>query len=92
MGLANRISAPGNSRVEAEALAQMIASNGPRAVRSALEVIRRSGDLPEQEALDLEFDRAAALIASGECMHGIPAFMSRTQPDFPDPPDSGAEP
>ena len=30
-------------------------------------------------------DRAVALIASGECTHGIAAFMSKTDPDFPAP-------
>ena len=28
---------------------------------------------------------AAELIASGECVHGVTAFMSRTEPTFPDP-------
>jgi enoyl-CoA hydratase/carnithine racemase len=85
LGLANRVSAPGASVAEAIALAESIASNGPRAVRSALEVIRRTPDMPLQEALALELDRASALIASGECVFGIGAFLSRTPPSFPDP-------
>jgi enoyl-CoA hydratase/carnithine racemase len=85
LGLANRLSAPGASVAEAVALAESIAANGPRAVRSALEVIRRTPDMPLHEALALELDRASALIASGECVFGIGAFLSRTPPSFPDP-------
>lgn len=85
LGLANRISAPGASVAEAIALGEEIAKNGPRAVRSSLEVIRRTQDLSLQEALALEFDRACALIASGECVFGIGAFLSRTEQTFPDP-------
>lgn len=85
LGLVNRISAPGLARQEAQQLAETIAGNGPRAVRAALEVIRRAGDLPLQEALALELDRAADLIATGECVHGITAFMARQPPRFPEP-------
>jgi enoyl-CoA hydratase/carnithine racemase len=84
LGVVNRVSAPGACLPEAMALAGSIAKNGPRAVRAALEVIRRAGDLDEAGALALELDRAAGLIASGECVHGITAFMTRTDPTFPD--------
>jgi len=82
--LVNRISAPGKALEEAFALAESIAANGPRAVRAALEVIRRCQDLPLNEALALELDRAASLIASGEFLHGIAAFIGKKTPDFPD--------
>ncbi len=84
LGLTNRISTPGNALVDALALATSIAENGPRAVRSALEVIRHTPDLSQAEALTLELDRACALIASGECVFGIGAFLSRSTPTFPD--------
>jgi len=84
LGLVNRVSAPGACLAEALALAERIAQNGPRAVRAALEVIRRAADLPEREALALELERAATLIASGECVHGISAFLARTEPSFPE--------
>jgi enoyl-CoA hydratase len=69
---------------EAIALAETIARNGPRAVRGALDVIRRTPSLTDDEALALELDRACALIATGECVAGIAAFAAREQPVFPD--------
>jgi len=85
IGLVNRISAPGRARAEALNLAATIARNGPRAVRLALEVIRRTPDLSCQAALSHESERAAALIASGECLHGIAAFLAKQTPEFPEP-------
>ena len=84
LGLVNRISAPGQALDEAIALAGQIAKNGPRAVRHALAVIRRVRELPMQQALDLEREQAVSLIVSGECVHGITAFLSKQEPVFPD--------
>lgn len=84
LGVVDRISEPGRSLECALELAEQIGKNGPRAIRSALEVIRKSGELTMSEALALELDRASALIASGECLHGVPAFMARKEPTFPD--------
>jgi enoyl-CoA hydratase len=85
LGLANRVSAKGRALSEALELAEAIAKNGPRAARGALEVLRRTPGLSQADALSLELDRAVALIASGECAHGIAAFLSKDEPSFPDP-------
>jgi len=85
LGLANRVSERGRALEEALELARAISRNGPRAVRGALEILRRSPALPQADALALEMDRAVALIASGECTHGIAALMSKTDPEFPAP-------
>jgi enoyl-CoA hydratase/carnithine racemase len=85
LGLVNRISAPGGALDAALELGRAIAANGPRAVRSSLEIIRRTPDLPAADALALEIARAAALIASGECAAGIQAFFTKTEPVFLDP-------
>jgi enoyl-CoA hydratase len=84
LGFANRVSAPGAALAEAVELARSIAKNGPRAVRSALDVLRRTPSLSLEDALALEMRKAVALIAGGECVHGIAAFMSRQPPEFPD--------
>ncbi len=84
LGLVNRISAPGETRYEALALAESIAQNGPRAVRAALSVVRRANDMPLPDALDYESEQAATLIASGECIHGISAFLTKQKAEFPD--------
>lgn len=85
LGLVNRISAPGQALAEAKDLALAVAENGPRAVRHALKVIRSIHDMTCAEALELETEEAVSLIASGECIHGITAFLSRQKPVFPEP-------
>lgn len=85
MGLVNKVSEQGKSQQEAFTIAEMISRNGPRAVRSALDVIRTTPGIPLNEALDRELERAVDLIASGECYHGISAFLSKKDPDFPEP-------
>ena len=88
LGLINRISAPGKALEEAVAMAETIVCNGPQAVRSALSVIRAGRNLSLQATLDLEQQTAVDLIASGECLHGIGAFLTGQTPEFPDlPPD-----
>lgn len=85
MGLVTRISKPGKSLEESLEMAGDISKNGPLATRAALEVIRRSPDIPFRDALELETLIASDLIASGECLHGITAFLNKKEPDFPDP-------
>ncbi|MCP4135378.1 MAG: enoyl-CoA hydratase/isomerase family protein [bacterium] len=85
LGLVNRVSAPGMALAEAIELAQSIAKNGPQAVRSALDVIRRTAGMPLEAAMELETATAADLITGGECFHGIGAFLAKKEPDFPDP-------
>jgi enoyl-CoA hydratase/carnithine racemase len=91
LGLVNRISAPGKALEEAVQMAEAISRNGPRAVRSALKVIRAGRHLSLQETLDLEQQTAVDLIASGECLHGIGAFLTGQTATFPDllPEDTG---
>ncbi len=84
LGLVNRVSDKGQSVSEALKLAKQIAGNGPKAVRQALAVIRQSQGLSLEKALELEATAAAELIASGECIHGITAFMDKKHPEFPD--------
>ena len=87
IGLVNRISESRAALEEAMAMGARIAANGPRAVRHALEVIRGTRDLPLAEALDMESRLAVDLIMSGECIHGITAFLSGKPPEFPTPDD-----
>lgn len=84
IGLVNRISRPGNALDEAISLGEAISQNGPQAVRHALAVIRQSLQLSLDDALDLEADHAAELIASAECVHGVGAFLEKKEPAFPD--------
>lgn len=83
LGLANRISAPGKALEEALELADSIAENGPNAVRHALKVIRATPELTNAQANAMETMEAVDLIAQGECIHGITAFLVRKKPEFP---------
>ena len=82
--LVNRVSSPGKALEEALTLAETIAANGPRAVQAALEVIRRSQDMPLEEALALELKRAVGLVVSGEFIYGVSAFLEKKPPEFPE--------
>lgn len=84
LGLANRISHPGKCLEDALSVAEMISANGPRAVRGALNVIRQSRSLSLDQNLALESREAVSLIVSGECLHGVSAFLEKRAPDFPD--------
>jgi enoyl-CoA hydratase len=84
IGLANRVSQPGHCLDDALDLADMISRNGPGAVRCALNVIRQSRNLSLHQSLDLEAEQAVSLIVSGECFHGVGAFLEKREPDFPD--------
>ena len=84
IGLVNRVSQPGKALEEAIALGETIAKNGPRAVACALEVIRQSLSLPLDKSLNLESAKAVSLIMSGECFHGVAAFLEKKEPEFPD--------
>lgn len=84
LGLVNRISAKGNALNESIEIAEKIAQNGPRAIRSSLSIIRQSSNTTSSELLKLEALLAAELISSGECFYGVGAFLEKRDPDFPD--------
>jgi enoyl-CoA hydratase/carnithine racemase len=84
LGFANRVSESGRCQEEALTLAEAISNNGPMAVRHALAVIRQSRNLSLDQTLALELEQAVALVESGECVHGITAFLEKKKADFPD--------
>ncbi|HUN53602.1 MAG TPA: enoyl-CoA hydratase/isomerase family protein [Smithella sp.] len=84
MGLVNRISKKGNALNEAVTIAERIAHNGPRAVRSSLSLIRQNSNTTSSESLKLETLLAVELISSGEYFHGVGAFLEKKDPVFPD--------
>ncbi|RJP84621.1 MAG: hypothetical protein C4518_19095 [Desulfobacteraceae bacterium] len=62
----------------------MIAANSPRAVSYTLSLLRQSRNLTSEQTLDLEFEKAVSLIASGEYFYGVAAFLEKREPEFPD--------
>ena len=87
LGVVSRISTPGRALDEAIELAEGIANNGPRSVRHALKVIRKTPELTYMDALEMESKEAVDLIVTGECVYGIAAFLTKEKPDFPEPED-----
>ncbi len=84
LGLVNRVSPPGKALEAAIEMGEAIAKNGPRAVASALEIIRKSLLLPLDKLLNLEAAHAVSLMLTGECIHGVAAFLEKKEPVFPD--------
>jgi enoyl-CoA hydratase/carnithine racemase len=84
LGIISKISAKGKSLDEAFSMAEMISCNGPRAVRNSLMLIRESGNMTFRESLERESRLAVSLISSGECFHGVGAFLEKRKPVFPD--------
>lgn len=85
LGLVNRICDDEKILDEALSLAGLIAKNGPCAVQSSLSVIRQSMNQSLEDSLAYEKKKAVSLILSGECVHGVSAFLEKRAPDFPDP-------
>lgn len=85
LGLVNRVCDDGKALEVALQLADQIAGNGPRAVQSALSVVRQSLNHSLEESLAYEKKSAVSLILSGECVHGVAAFFEKRPPLFPDP-------
>ncbi|MDD3894805.1 MAG: hypothetical protein PHU36_07285, partial [Syntrophomonadaceae bacterium] len=85
IGVVSRISEPGKALDAAVELAKGIADNGPQAVRHALKVIRKTPDISYMNALLMESQEAVDLILTGECAHGISAFLTKKKPVFPEP-------
>jgi len=86
LGLVNRVSEKGCALDDALTLAEAIAENGPRAVRNVLAIVRETQNITYSDMLDKEEELAAALISSGECVHGVGAFFEKKKPVFPDIP------
>jgi enoyl-CoA hydratase/carnithine racemase len=84
LGLVNRISNKNSALAEAVSLAESIAENGPRAIKNGLALLRENQNIPYNTMLNREEDLAAALISSGECVHGVGAFLEKKKPVFPD--------
>jgi enoyl-CoA hydratase/carnithine racemase len=84
MGIVNKITRKGGALEEAIDMANIIASNGPRAVRSSLALIRESRNLSYNESLEMEKELASSLVSSGECFHGVGAFLNKKSPIFPE--------
>ena len=81
-GLFNRLAPASETLPSALELAQIIASNAPLAVQAARQVVRKSADLEESEALLLETEIGEALAKTEDAVEGPSAFMEKRPPKF----------
>jgi enoyl-CoA hydratase/carnithine racemase len=81
-GLVNRVVPKDKVLETAMGFARIIAANAPLAVRAARDVIRKAGDLTQEEALALESEQVAVLMATSDAREGPAAFMEKRSPVF----------
>ena len=72
----------GEALAEATALASRITENGPLAVRTILDVVRRHHSGAVQAAIADGVERLPAILASADLREGVEAFAERRTPDF----------
>jgi len=81
-GLIGRVVEDGDALSEARKIAEMIGENGPYAVQSIKESVRKTEGLPEEEALKLELELGWKVFNSEDAKEGPRAFMEKRKPDF----------
>ncbi len=76
MGLANRVVPKGQSRREAEILAQQIAAFPQTCLRNDRSSVYEQFDLPFTQAMENEFSHGMKALASGEGKDGAARFAA----------------
>jgi len=82
IGLIDEIVPKGKAADKAEAILTTIASNGPLAVRLALEAVNSGMDMSVPQGLRLEVALFALATSSDDLKEGIAAFFERRKPRF----------
>ncbi len=80
IGLVNEVVAPDQLLARGEALARIIASMAPLAVRYSLEAVDRGYDLPLEEALFLEASLFGLTCGTADKAEGTAAFLAKRPP------------
>src|SRR5271169_3446400 len=84
VGLIGHVVPDGQALGKALEIADMIAANGPVAVRAILRVIRETEGMPENEAFVLEAKAGMAVFGSEDAKEGPRAFAEKRRPQFRD--------
>jgi enoyl-CoA hydratase/carnithine racemase len=83
IGLVHELAATADAaRERALALARLIATRGPLAVRAAKRAVRAALDLPLAEGRALEGELFARCFTSADRAEGVAAFLDRRAPAF----------
>jgi enoyl-CoA hydratase len=84
IGLIGHVVPDGQALAKALEIADMIAANGPVAVRAILRTIRETEGMAESEAFAAESRIGMAVFASEDAKEGPRAFAEKRKPDFRD--------
>jgi len=82
LGLVNHVYPPGELMAQAHKLASAIVSNGPIAVRYALESVLRGRSMAMGEALRYEANLFGMVSATEDMREGLKAFLEKRKADF----------
>jgi enoyl-CoA hydratase len=84
IGLIGHVVPDGQALAKALEIADMIASNGPVAVRAILRTIRETEGMPENDAFAVEARIGMAVFGTEDAKEGPRAFAEKRKPDFRD--------
>jgi enoyl-CoA hydratase len=84
IGLIGHVVPDGQALARALEIADMIAANGPVAVRAILRTIRETEGMPENEAFAVEARIGMAVFGSDDAKEGPRAFAEKRKPEFRD--------
>ncbi|MCI0567723.1 MAG: enoyl-CoA hydratase-related protein [Acidobacteria bacterium] len=82
IGLVNQVFPAEELLPKTEAVASIILSRGPLAVRYAMEAIHRGLNMPLEEGLDYEATLFSVLCSSTDMKEGTRAFLEKRKPKF----------
>ena len=82
MGLIGRVVPDGQALDTAVEIAEQIAANGPLAVQSILQTIRRTEAMPEDDAFAVEAEIGMRVFMSEDAKEGPRAFAQKRRPEF----------
>ncbi|NOZ74731.1 MAG: enoyl-CoA hydratase/isomerase family protein, partial [FCB group bacterium] len=82
IGLVNDVVEIDQLLFRANKMATSILKNGPQAIKTALDCIRRGYHLPIEEALQLEAEAFQKLFDTEESKEGLAAFVEKRKPTF----------
>ncbi|HKN56133.1 MAG TPA: crotonase/enoyl-CoA hydratase family protein [Amycolatopsis sp.] len=82
LGLANRVTAPGETAAVALRLAEKLAENAPLALAAVKKIVRAADGVPDADAFAAQRQEMQQLMASADVREGMTAFAERRTPQW----------